>query len=131
MLEFEPEDETPFLHKEITEAIIGGAFEVYNHLGYGFLERVYQRALQVELLRRGFRAELEKRITVGYKNAIVGEYDADLFVEDSVLVEIKVAPRYGKRDEAQLLNELKATGTQVGLLANFGRGRVEYKRFIF
>jgi len=131
MFETEAEDGTPFPHKEITEAIIGGAFEVYNHRGYGFLERVYQRALQVELLRRGFRAELGKRITVGYKNAIVGEYDADLFVEDSVLVEIKVAPRYGKRDEAQLLNELKATGTQVGLLANFGRGRVEYKRFIF
>jgi len=131
MFETEAEDGTPFPHKEITEAIIGGAFEVYNHRGYGFLERVYQRALQVELLRRGFRAELEKRITVHYKNAIVGEYDADLFVEDSVLVEIKVAPRYDKRDEAQLLNELKATGTQVGLLANFGRGSVEYKRFIF
>ena len=131
MLKTEAEDGTPFPHKEITEAIIGDVFEVYNHLGYGFLERVYQRALQVELLRRGFRAELEKRITVRYKNAIVGEYDADLFVEDSVLVEIKVAPRYDKRDEAQLLNELKATGTQVGLLANFGRGRVEYKRFIF
>jgi GxxExxY protein len=60
MLEAEPEDGTPFPHKEITEAIIGAAFEVYNHLGYGFLERVYQRALQVELLRRGFRAEMER-----------------------------------------------------------------------
>src|SRR5438552_19137131 len=125
------ESERLFPHKEITEAIIGAAFEVHAQLGYGFLERVYQRALQVELLRRGFRAELEKRITVRHKNAIVGEYDADLFVEDSVLVEIKVAPRYDKRDEAQLLNELKATGTQAGLLANFGRGRVGYKRFIF
>src|SRR5205809_7162676 len=111
MVETEAEDGTAFPHKEITEAIIGGAFEVYNHLGYGFLERVYQRALQVELLRRGFRAELEKRTTVRYKNAIVGEYDADLFVEDSVLVEIKVAPRYVKRGEAQVLNELAATGT--------------------
>ena len=108
MFETEAEDGTPFPYKEITEAIIGGAFEVYNHLGYGFLERVYQRALQVELLRRGFRAELEKRITVGYKNAIVGEYDADLFVEDSVLVEIKVAPRYGKRDEAQFVERAKS-----------------------
>jgi len=61
MLEFEPEDETPFLHKEITEAIIGSAFEVYNHLGYGFLHRVYQRSLQVELARRGFSGDLEKR----------------------------------------------------------------------
>src|SRR6266702_6709835 len=95
------ESERLFPHKEITEAIIGAAFEVHALLGYGFLERVYHRALQVELLRRGFRAELEKRIAVRYKNAIVGEYDADLFVEDSVLDEIKVAPRYGKRDAAQ------------------------------
>src|SRR5260370_30967944 len=101
MLEADPEDETPFPHKEITEAIIGAAFEVYNHLGYGFLKRVYQRALEVELRRRGFRSELERRITVRYKDAIVGEYDGDLFVEDSVLVEIKIAPQYDKRDEAQ------------------------------
>ena len=131
MPELEPEDETPFPHKEITEAIIGSAFEVYNHLGYGFLERVYHRALQVELLRRGLRTELEKRLTVRYKDAIVGEYDADLIVEDCVLIEIKVAPQYDKRDEAQLLNELKAIGIKLGLLLNFGRNKVEFKRFLF
>jgi GxxExxY protein len=131
MLEADPENETPFPHKEITEAIIGAAFEVYNHLGYGFLERVYQRALQVELLRRGFRAEVERRITVRYKDAIVGEYDADLFVEDSVLVETKIAAQYDKRDEAQVLNELKATGLKIGLLINFGRSKVEFKRLAF
>src|SRR5882724_11532679 len=97
------ESETLFPNKEITEAIIGAAFEVHAQLGYGFLERVYHRALQVELLRRGFKAELERRITVRYKDAIVGEYEADLVFEDSVLVEIKVAPQYDKRDEAQLL----------------------------
>jgi GxxExxY protein len=131
MPELEPEDETPFPHKEITEAIIGSAFEVYNHLGYGFLERVYHRALQVELLRRGLRTELEKRLTVRYKDTIVGEYDADLIVEDCVLIEIKVAPQYDKRDEAQLLNELKAIGVKLGLLLNFGRNKVEFKRFLF
>src|SRR5438876_11573028 len=131
MFETEAEDETPFPHKEITEAIIGGAFEMYNHLGYGFLERVYQRALQVELLRRGFRAELEKRITVRYKDVVVGEYDADLLVEDVVLVEVKIAPQYDKRDEAQLLNELKATGIKLGFLLNFGRSKVEFKRLVF
>jgi GxxExxY protein len=131
MLEASPEGETPFPHKEITEAIIGAAFEVYNHLGYGFLHRVYQRALQVELLRRGFKAELEQRITVRYKEAIVGEYDADLIVAESVLVEVKIAPQYDKRDEAQLLNMLKATGIKVGLLINFGRAKVEYKRLVF
>ena len=76
MLEFKPEDDATFPHKEITEAIIGSAFEVYRHLGYGFLERVYQRALQVELLRRSVRADLEKRLTVRYKDTVVGDYDA-------------------------------------------------------
>src|SRR2546430_17479460 len=129
---FEPsEDEAAFPHKEISEAIIGAAFEVYNHLGYGFLERVYHRALQVELLSRGRAAALEKRIVVRYKDVIVGEYDADVVVEDSVLVEIKIAPQYDKRDEAQLLNELKATGIKLGLLLNFGRSKVEFKRLVF
>jgi GxxExxY protein len=131
MLEFKPEDETPFPHKETTEAIIGSAFEVPNHLGYGFLHRVYQRALQVELLRRGFSGELEKRTTVHYKEVIVGEYDGDMVVNNAVLVELKIAPQYDKRDEAQLLNVLKATGLQIGILLNFGRYKVEYKRLIF
>jgi GxxExxY protein len=125
------ESETLFPHKEITEAIIGAAFEVHAQLGYGFLERVYHRALQVELLRRGFRVELEKRITVRYKDVVVGEYDADLLVEDVVLVEVKIAPQYDKRDEAQLLNELKATGIKLGLLPNFGRSKIELKRLVF
>jgi GxxExxY protein len=125
------ESETLFPHKDITEAIIGAAFEVHTQLGYGFLERVYHRAPQVELLRRGFRVELEKRITVRYKDVVVGEYDADLLVEDVVLVEVKIAPQYDKRDEAQLLNELKATGIKLGLLLNFGRSKVEFKRLVF
>ena len=112
MLEFEPEDETPFPHKEITEAIIGSAFEVYKHLGYGFLHRVYQRSLQVELARRGFSADLEKRTTVRYKDVVVGEYDADLIVNSAVLIEIKIAPQYDKRDEAQLLNVLESHRTK-------------------
>jgi GxxExxY protein len=131
MLEFKLEDETPFPHKEVTEAIIGSAFEVYNHLGYGFLHRVYQRALQVELLRRGFSGELERRTTVRYKEVIVGEYDGDMIVNDAVLIEVKIAPQYDKRDEAQLLNVLKATGLKIGILLNFGRYKVEYKRLIF
>ena len=125
------ESETLFPDKEITEAIIGAAFEVHAQLGYGFLERVYHRALQVELLRRGFRVELEKRITVRYKDVVVGEYDADLLVEDVVLVEVEIAAQYDKRDEAQLLNELKATGIKLGLLLSFGRSKVELKRLVF
>ena len=131
MLEFKPEDKTPFPHKEVTEAILGSAFEVYNQLSYGFLHRVYQRALQVELLRRGFSGELETRTTVRYKEVIVGEYDGDMIVNNAVLIEVKIAPQYDKRDEAQLLNVLKATGLKIGILLNFGRYKVEYKRLIF
>jgi GxxExxY protein len=119
------------LHREITEQIIGAAFEVYRVLGYGFLEKVYQRAMQVELIKRGLKADLEHGITVKYKGAVVGEYQADIFVADCVMVELKVAKMYNAQDEAQLLNELKATGVKVGLLINFGRAKVEFKRMVF
>jgi GxxExxY protein len=108
------------LHKEITEQIIGAAFEVYRELGYGFLEKVYQRAMQVELRLRGLKAEIEQKIQVIFKGNIVGDYQADIFVSDAVLVELKVAKVYNAEDEPQLLNELKATGVKVGLLINFG-----------
>jgi GxxExxY protein len=130
MLE-EPDEEGPFPHKEITERIIGAAFEVYKHLGYGYLERVYQRSMQVELLRHKIPAELERRLSVRYKEVVVGDYDADLIVAEAVLVELKIAAQYDKRDEAQLLNALKATGLKLGLLINFGRTKVEFRRFIF
>ena len=131
MLEIHNEHPDKLLHRATTETIIGAAFEVHQELGYGFLERVYQRALQVELIRRGVAAEIERRIQVQYKGVVVGDYDADLIVADSVAVEIKVNPQYDKRDEAQLLNELKATGLKMGLLINFGRNKVEYKRLVF
>jgi GxxExxY protein len=118
-------------HGEITEQIIGAAFEVYSILGYGFLERVYQRAMQVELRAHGLNAEIEDKIKVWYKKELVGDYQADLWVAESVIVELKVAREYQKEDEAQLLNELKATGIRVGLLINFGRTRVEFKRLVF
>lgn len=110
--------------------IIGSAFEVHHQLGYGYLERVYQRSMQVELLQRGAKAEIERRIAVKYKGITVGEYDADILVDECVITEIKIAPQYDKRDEAQLLNELRATGLKVGILVNFGRYKVEHKRFV-
>jgi len=131
MLEIHEEHPEKLLHRATTEKIIGAAFEVHDQLGYGFLERVYQRALQVELIRRGVAAEIERRIRVQYKGVVVGDYDADLIVADSVAVEIKVNPQYDKRDEAQLLNELKAIGLEVGMLVNFGRNKVEYKPLVF
>jgi GxxExxY protein len=121
MLEVNDSEKRKLLHEETTSKIIGAAFEVHDQLGYGFLERVYQRALQVELLRCGATAEVEKRIQVQYEGVIVGAYDIDVLVDSCVAVEIKVAPQYDKRDEAQLLNELKATGMKVGMLVNFGR----------
>lgn len=117
-------------NEETTSRIIGSAFEVHNVLGYGFLEKVYQRALQVELIKRGSHAEMEAPLRVAYKAVIVGEYYADLLVDEVVIVEIKVAETYNPFDEAQLLNELKATGIHVGILVNFGRRRVDYKRMI-
>jgi GxxExxY protein len=131
MLEIDDEHPDKLLHREVTEKIIGASFEVHRELGYGFLERVYERALQVELIRRGSSAEIEKRVQVQYKEVVVGDYDSDLIVDGCVLVELKVNPQYDRRDEAQLLNVLKATGIKVGLLVNFGRTKVEYKRLVF
>jgi GxxExxY protein len=99
--------------------------------GTDFLSEFISVHCKVELLRRGVAAEIERRIQVQYKGVVVGDYDADLIVADSVAVEIKVNPQYDKRDEAQLLNELKATGIRVGMLINFGRAKVEYKRLVF
>ncbi len=118
-------------HKEITEQIIGAAFEAYRVLGYGFLEKVYQRAMQVELRLRGITAEIESKIKVYFKDNVVGDYQADLFVADAVIVELKVAKTYNRDDEPQLLNELRATGIKVGLMINFGRTKVEFKRMVF
>ncbi len=118
-------------HKDITEKIIGAAFEVYNVLGYGFLESVYQKAMQVELQRLGLTAEIESPIKVKYKSVIVGEFRADIFVNGVVIVELKTAKNYNAEDEPQLLNELKATGIKTGLLINFGRTKVEFERRVF
>ena len=117
--------------QDITEQIIGAAFEVHNHLGYGFLEKVYQRAMKVELESRGVAAEVEAEIRVFYKGVEVGFYKADLLVADRVIIELKIAEEYRSDDEPQLLNELKATDIKVGLLINFGRHRVRFKRLVF
>jgi GxxExxY protein len=116
---------------EITKEIIGAAFEVYNVLGYGFLERVYQRAMQVELQLRKIDVELEHKIQIVFKGVIIGDYQADLLVKNTVSVELKVEPAYNPAHDAQLLNELKGGQVKLRLLINFGRTKVEFKRFIF
>lgn len=118
-------------HEALTQEIIGSAFEVHNALGYGFLERVYQKAMQAELISRGIEVAIEHPIKVTYKDVSVGDYFADLFVNKTVIVELKVAPEYCAKDEPQLLNELKATGIHIGLLINFGRTKVGFKRLVF
>ena len=115
----------------ITEQLIGAAFEVHNILGYGFLERVYQRAMQVELQSRGVKVELEPKIQVRFKGIIVGDYAADLLVADKIIVELKTDTAYQSAHEAQLLNELRGTEIHLGYPINFDRERVEYKRMVF
>ena len=122
---------TEMLHAEVTEKVIGAAFEVYRVLRDGFLEFVYLRAMQAELQRQGLKAEIEAPFKVLYKGVVVGDFRADLFVNEIVLVELKDAEECNPEDEPQLLNELKATGLKVGLLINFGRTKVELQRRVF
>jgi len=119
------------IHEEITGKIIGAAFEVYNTLGYGFLEKVYENALIRELQLRGLHATDQYPIKVIYKDAEVGDYSADILVEDKVIVELKTGEAFNPIHEAQLLNYLKATGIKVGLLINFSPKKCEYKRFVY
>lgn len=108
-------------HEEITEKIIQAFYKVYNTLGYGFLEKVYLNALFIELTALGFQVEMEKRILVYYFGKVVGDYNADLIVEDVVAVELKAIQVLVPENERQLVNYLKATKIEVGLLLNFGK----------
>ena len=107
-------------HKTLTDAILCCFYTVYNNLGYGFLEKVYENALIMELGKRGIKALAQYPITVLYDGKPVGEYFADILMEDAVIVEIKAARSILPEHEAQLLNYLKATDMEVGLLLNFG-----------
>ena len=115
---------------DITEKIIGASYDVMNTLGSGFLEKVYENALKVELELRGLSVESQKKLDVFYKNHVVGEYFADLFVENKVIVELKSIKQITEIHEAQLMNYLKATKMKVGLLINFGSPKVQIKRMV-
>ena len=116
-------------HKDLTSKIIACAYKVHNNLGFGFLENVYQNALMIELQRSDFKAEKEKRIHVYYDKQLVGDYIADIVVEDKVILELKSVKDIHPAHEAQLVNYLKTTGLELGLLINFGE-RVTIKRKI-
>jgi len=120
-----------FSLQPVTRQLIGAAFEVHNVLGFGFLEKDHQRAMQVELESRGIPVELEPKLQVQFKGVIVGDYAADLLVADQIIVGLKTDAEHQPAHEAQLLNELRGTGIRVGCLINFGRERVEYKRMVF
>lgn len=119
-----------YLLKDKTERIIKCFYEVYNNLGYGFLEKVYENALLKELKANGFQCESQKKITVNYKDDKVGEYYADLLVDNEIILELKAAESICKEHEYQLINYLKATNIEVGLLLNFGE-KPEIRRKIF
>jgi GxxExxY protein len=118
------------LESRLTEAVIGSAFEVANVLGSGFLERVYERALIRELGLRGVSAKPQVSFPVCYKGQYVGEYLADLVVEEKVIVELKCVDRFANEHMAQCINYLKASGLRIALLINFQRPRVDWKRIL-
>ena len=123
-------DFTDFKNKELTEKIIKIFYKVYNKLGYGFLEKVYENALMIELRKEDIYAINQSPIKVSYDGEIIGEYYADILVEGKVLLEIKAARNLAEEHEAQLLNYLKATDSEVWLLLNFGP-KPEVKRKVF
>ena len=118
----------PMEDQRLTEAIIGCAMKIHSTLGPGFLESVYRRALTYELTKAGLKADCEKRITVKYDGVIVGDFTADLLVQDRVMVELKANQTLVPANEVQVVNYLTATGIETGLLLNFGSERLEFKR---
>ncbi len=117
-------------YKELTEKIIGCAYRVYNKMGFGFLESVYEKCLLIELRKAGLDTESQMPITVYYDDEIVGEFVADIIVNDTIILELKSVRRVIKAHEVQLVNYLVATGKPVGLILNFGERKVEVKRKI-
>ena len=116
--------------QDLTSEIIRCFYIVYNKLGYGFLEKVYEKALKYELEKTGFQVECQKPINVYYETELVGDYYADLLVENKVIIELKTSVAICEEHENQLINYLKATEVEVGLLLNFGK-KPEIKRKLF
>ena len=118
------------LHKDLSEKIIKCYYKVYNTLGYGFLEKVYENALAIELTKAGLNIQKQQPISVYYDGELVGEYFSDIIVNDIVIIELKASAVLKEENEAQLLNYLRATKIELGFLFNFGT-EAEYKRKIY
>lgn len=114
--------------QELTRQIIGCAYAVYNKLGSGFLESVYQRSLLIELQKSGLDAQMEAPVRVHYDGQVVGEFRADLIIQSRVIVELKAIENLSKAHEVQVVNYLRATGIEIGLLLNFGSTEVQVRR---
>ncbi len=116
------------LYEDLTGDILQACFEVSNELGAGFLESVYQNAMLIALRQKGLKAQPQYPLSVCFRGEVVGNFYADIFVEDKVILEIKAVSSLTSEHMAQVINYLKATSVEVGLLVNFGRPKLEYKR---
>ena len=119
-----------FIHSDITKRIIKSFYSVYNKLGFGFLEKVYENAMMIELMSDGLYCEKQKPIKVYYKEKIVGDYYVDILVENKIIIELKASEGIVEEHELQLINYLKATDLEIGLLLNFGK-QAQFNRKIF
>ena len=117
------------LYEDLTGKILEACFEVSKELGIGFLESVYEKALIVTLKQKGLKVENQVTLKVRFRGVVVGEFYADLLVEEKILIELKTVNSFANEHFAQLLNYLKATGIEVGLIINFGKPKLEYRRF--
>jgi GxxExxY protein len=118
----------PLIYEELTNTFLSACFEVINELGAGFLESVYQKALLIALHQKGLKANAEIPIDVLFRGQNVGQFYADIFVEDKVIIELKAITALAPEHKAQVINYLKASGIEVGLLVNFGNAKLEYYR---
>lgn len=122
--------EEKILYKELSYKIVGLAMQVHNELGYGFLEKVYENALMIILRENAIKAEQQMPIKVHYHGYIVGDYIADILVDNCIIIELKAQDRIIENHKAQTLNYLKATGLKLALLLNFGKYKLEYERLV-
>jgi GxxExxY protein len=124
-------NEDKILYKDLSYKIIGLAIQVYRELGYGFLEKVYENALMVLFRREGIQAVQQAPIAVRFSGEVIGEYSADILVEDKIILENKTAEKIVDAHRAQALHYLKATGKQLAIILNFGKDKLEYERFVY
>jgi len=121
---------TDVIYSELSYKVVGLAMEVHTKLGYGFLEKVYENAMMVLLRREGIAARQQAAINISFEGQSIGEYFADILVDDKIILELKAGERIANEHKAQVLNYLKATGKRLGIILNFGKKSLEYQRLV-